>query len=348
MVDFAKLSAESKRKREQEMAKAPGMTINGKVQDPETTEPMKSAETATATESVTSTTVPAVIEAKGTQVAEGFFAPSEIEEMGGYGQENVTAVNVLLPRLAILQTLSPQLKKNKVEYIPGAEIGDWCELGTGDIFKGEVEVIPCHFVTQYIQWKKNRGGFAGNLGTDASCLQQTTLNEKRQNILPSGDSIVETAQWYCLLHVGSDWRRVFLPFSSTGLKVSRKWMTLARAERLLGKEGPFMPPLFYRPWKLTIAMDSNDQGDWYLPIPNRVAREKEDISAAQPDQFKTIYHLMAEANDRRRWLLEECKKFYIDARDNLVVGDMGKDDANDPDNARVVGSSSISDKSTSM
>lgn len=299
----------------------------------------------------------ALVEAKAPgAVVEGFFAPQEMEDLSGYGQENVTSANTLLPRLAILQLLSPQVNKKKIEFIPGAEVGDFCELGTGEIFKGEVELIPVHFVTQYIQWKKNRGGFAGNLGMDAACLKDTALNEKRQNILPNGDSIVETATWFALLRVGFDWRRIFLPFSVSGLKVSKKWMTLIRAEKLLGPRGLFMPPLFYRPWTMTVGTESNDQGDWFLPIPARTARDPALITPEQPDAFKTIYHCMAEMNDKTKWLLEEAKKFYADARDNLVVGDMSRgDDPNDGSNsghgerARLVGSGTgVDDKNTRM
>jgi len=245
--------------------------------------------------------------------------------------------------LTILQALSPQINKKKVEFIPGAEIGDWCDVSVGDVFKESVVVIPCHFSTQYIQWKKNRGGFAGNLGMDAACLKDTTLNEKRQNVLPNGDIIAETATWFCLLQVGIDWRRVFLPFSSTGLKVSRRWHTLIKAEKLLGKSGFFSPPLFYRPWALTVAHDSNDQGDWFTPIPNKIPVPVEAGANGKSEPYKSIYHLMYEEQDTQKWLLGECKRFYEDARDNLVVGDMGADDLNDPANARVVGNSAAID-----
>lgn len=295
----------------------------------------------------------------GKTIAEPFFAPDEIEAMGGEGLDNVTAANVLLPRLTILQKLSPQLNKKKVEFIEGAQEGDWCDVGVGDIFRGSIEAIPCHFSTQYILWKKNRGGFGGNLGMDAKCLNDTTLNEKRQNILPSGDAIVETATWYCLLRVGGEWRRVFLPFTSTGLKVSRKWLTLIKAEKLLGKNGWFSAPLFYRPWTLNVLDESNEQGDWFTPVVNKIVTG--DLSqygletngavttgGASPmaDRFKNIYHMMYENHDTKKELLAEARKFYEDARDNLVVGDLGTDDPNNPDNARS--SNSVDNASTRM
>lgn len=351
MVDFAKLNKDRAERMAKTVEPKPAMVINGELQTG--TAPLK--ETA-----VAETVVEAPLDMRTSNTAlaetaqaalpvEGFFAPEEMEDAAGAGQENVTSANTLLPRLAILQKLSPQINKRKVEFIQDAEIGDWCDLSTGDIFKEEVDLIPCHFITQYIKWKKNRGGFAGNLGASASALDGTTLNEKRQNVTPEGDTIAETATWYCLLRVGMDWRRVFLPFSNSGLKVSRRWMTLIRAEKLFGRNGPFTPPLYYRPWRLKVAMETNEQGDWFLPVPGRVDREIEEITTGQPDKFRTVYHEMALANDRRKWLLDEAKAFYADARDNLVVGDMSKtDDMNDPANARTVGSTSVADQSTTM
>lgn len=303
----------------------------------------------------------AVVPAKAAgALSEQFFAPEEMEELGGAGLDNVTSKNVLLPRLTILQALSPQVNKKKAEYIAGAEVGDWCDVAVGEIFKESIDIIPCHFSTQYIQWKKNRGGIVANLGMDASCLNGTTQNEKRQNILPNGDSIVETATWFCLLRVGSEWRRVFLPFSSTGLKTSRKWLTLIKAEKLFGKNGYFSAPLFYRPWRLKIVADSNDQGDWFTPVPGKI--ESGDLTefgidasanaarVASPlaDKYKNIYHLMFEDQDSRKWLLEEVKNFYTDARDNLVIGDLGNEDPNDPANARNVSGASIDNAAQTM
>jgi hypothetical protein len=354
MVDFKAMAEKSRLKREAEaMSKSvspDGKTtitsgINSTTEEPGTTTVNRDETTAAAHR-----VAGALAEtAKAALPAEKFFAPDEIEGMAGSGQENVKVTDTLLPRLAILQSLSPQLKEKKVEYIPGAALGDWCDVSVGEVFKEGIDVIPCHFSTQYLQWKKNRGGFAGNLGMDANCLKETTLNEKRQNVLPNGDVIAETATWFVLLRVGYEWRRCFLPFSSTGLKVSRKWLSILRAEKLLGKSGLFTPPLFYRPWHLGVKEETNDQGDWYTAFPSKIERAAEEITAQQPDKYKTIYHMMHEMDDISKWLLREAQQFYVDARDNLVVGDMGNEDMNDPANAKVVNNTkSLTDQSQQM
>jgi hypothetical protein len=227
----------------------------------------------------------------------------ELLKMGGMGTENVQAKDVLIPRLTILQGLSPQVMKKKAEYIEGAEVGDFCNVATGDIYKESILVVPCHFATAYIEWTKNRGGLAGNYGDDPAILKQTVRNEKNENILPNGNSVQETAQWYCLLQDGASWTRIFFPLRATNLKHSRKWLTLCRAESVELPNGElWKPPLFWRSWKLTIVEDGNDQGDWYT---------------FRPEKGETALEL-----DRSKRLINLCKSFYEEIRTNVVRPDL--------------------------
>lgn len=226
----------------------------------------------------------------------------ELMHLQGMGTENVSAANVLIPRLVILQALSPQLNKKKAEYIEGAEVGDFCNVATGDIYKESIEVIPCHFITNYLEWKKNRGGLAANHGDDPSILQKAVRNDKSQNILPNGNMVEETAQWYLLLKNGGTWERSFFPLKATNLKHSRKWMTLCRAETLQTSNGLWKPPLFWRSWNLKIVDDSNDQGDW---------------ATFKPEKLESTVNI-----DPSRALLRECMSFYEDLRTNKVRGDV--------------------------
>jgi hypothetical protein len=232
----------------------------------------------------------------------------ELMRMGGAGTENVKAKDVLIPRLVILQSLSPQLAKKKPEYIEDAEVGDFCNVATGDIYKKEIEVIPCHFATAYIEWVKNRGGFAFNHGDNSKILDSTSRTEKNENILPNGNVIQETAQWYCLLKDGASWTRVFFPLKSTGLKHSRKWLTILRSETLKVNGKDWKPPLFWRSWKLTIVDESNDQGDW---------------ASFKPERGEEVAKI-----DESRQLLRLCMNFYEEVKGNIVRGEVVQDDGN--------------------
>jgi hypothetical protein len=227
----------------------------------------------------------------------------ELLGLGGMGKENVRSKDVLIPRLVILQGLSPQINKKKAEYIDGAEVGDFCNVATGDIYKEQITVVPCHFATAYIEWVKNRGGLAGNHGEDESILRQTVRNDKFENVLPNGNVVQETAQWYCLLQDGASWQRIFFPLKSTNLKHSRKWLTLCQSETVQLPNGEtWKPPLFWRSWKLNIVDDSNDQGDW---------------ATFRPEKGDPTLEL-----DPNRHLLRMCKSFYEDIRTKVVKPDI--------------------------
>jgi hypothetical protein len=231
----------------------------------------------------------------------------EIINMAGMGKENVTAANVLIPRLVILQGLSPQINKKKAEYIDGAEVGDFCNVATGDIYKDEILVVPCHFATAYMEWVKNRGGLVANHGSSPAILNKCIQNEKGQYFLPNGNSVEETAQWYCLLQDGATWARIFFPLKATNLKHSRRWLTACQAEQVrLPDNTIWKPPLFFRSWKLKIIDDSNDQGDWATFRPER------GDSTVEIDPSKELIRL--------------CKSFYEDIRKNVVRPDIDTQD----------------------
>lgn len=227
----------------------------------------------------------------------------ELLSMRNMGSENVKGKDILIPRLQILQALSPQIMKKKAEYIDGAEIGDFCNVATGDIFKESVLVVPCYFITAYIEWVKNRGGLAANHGDDPTILAKCIRNEKAENILPNGNIVQETAQWYCLLQNGITWQRVFFPLKATNLKHSRKWLTLCQTESVvLPDNNVWKPPLFWRSWKLIIVDDSNDQGDW---------------ATFRPEKGELIMDL-----DPSKQLIRQCKSFYEEIRTNKVKPDL--------------------------
>lgn len=219
---------------------------------------------------------------------------------GGEGFEHATARDVIIPRLAILQALSPQLTKTKPEYIEGASAGMFCDTGTGDLFEDSVEIIPCFFARVYLEWhpRKSGKGLAKNHGTDASILEQCTPDDKGRMILPNGNYVAETATYY-FINVSAGNRRGFVPLTSTQLKAARRWMTLLTAEKLQRADGSmFTPPIFYRSWKASVVPHSNAEGDWF---------------GWKFEPSRTILEL-----DPSKALLAEAKEFYQMCRDDFA------------------------------
>ncbi len=88
--------------------------------------------------------------------------PAYIKD-GDRGQEGVSIDDVTIPRIGMLQDLSPQIKKTKPEYIEGAEAGNMFNNVTEEIYGKDIVIIPVMFRKEYIIWRDRDagGGFRG-------------------------------------------------------------------------------------------------------------------------------------------------------------------------------------------
>ena len=79
---------------------------------------------------------------------------SEMATDSGLGLTNVTADDMQIPFLRILQALSPQLVKTNSDYIKGAEQGDIFNTVTHQVWKAEegITVVPCYFEQKLLGW----------------------------------------------------------------------------------------------------------------------------------------------------------------------------------------------------
>lgn len=222
------------------------------------------------------------------------------------GFQNVTAKDVVLPRLTILQDMSPQLKKNKPEFIKGAQIGDFCNTATGQILPAPLSLIPCFYAMIYLEWapRASGKGLIRNYGTDGSILDKTERDEKNRNVLSNGNYIAETATYFVLMQSeDGDWSQAFLPLTSTQIKNSKRWMTKLKAEKLTRADGSkFNPAIYYRSWLANTADESNNEGDW------------KGWTFEPGDPINEI--------DPSKELLAACKIFCDQASKGLVRGDV--------------------------
>jgi len=196
---------------------------------------------------------------------------SAFADLGGLGTESITQADVETRRLKLLEALSPQLKKGNAQYLSDAEVGDWCNTATGDVWREVTTVVPCNFDTHYIEWPKTRGKGAPIVdhGEDPGILRRCMTNENNQHFLPNGNRVEETARWHLLIQNGAQWDRVLFQLTSTRLKASRKWLTAIRTETCMVDGRPWKPPLFWRAWDLRVIGDKNAKGDWSTFVAER-------------------------------------------------------------------------------
>lgn len=87
------------------------------------------------------------------------------------GSETVGAEDLTIPRLSLIQDLSPQRKKNNAEYIEGAVEGMMFNTVSNKLYD-EVVFVPVFFRKEHVIWKDRDegGGFRGAFPSNAEAV----------------------------------------------------------------------------------------------------------------------------------------------------------------------------------
>lgn len=190
----------------------------------------------------------------------------------GLGREGMGAKDLAIPRLSVLQALSPQCSKADQAYIKGAEPGMLFDNVESRMWDGEVGiiVIPVTYRRANLEWKLRAagGGFVKDHGIDDTILTECTRKEETgQLLLPSGNEVIETAEYYCVM-IDPDTklpRQVVISMAKTQFKKAKLWNSMISNLRVPKPDGTgvFNPAIFYKSYKLTTVPQSNDKGSWY-------------------------------------------------------------------------------------
>jgi len=192
---------------------------------------------------------------------------SNMHKDQGGGFQETTAADQTIPFLVILQSNSPQLKRTNPKYIPEAKDGMILDTVTGEVYES-VLVIPVYFKMVLIEWvpREQGGGFKGIYDRNDPIRQAVTEdpNHKGRMILPNGNHLQETAQYYVIyLDANGKAQQALISMKSTALSVSRGWISRMRSLQIEGPDGrPFNPPMYSHAYEVSTAPQSNDRGDW--------------------------------------------------------------------------------------
>ena len=98
-------------------------------------------------------------------------APSYINTETQRGSENVGMADLVIPRLEIVQGLSPAVKRGDPGYIQGAAPGMLNNSVTRKLYGDSALLVPVHYSMQYLVWRDRKlaeqlkigseGGFFG-------------------------------------------------------------------------------------------------------------------------------------------------------------------------------------------
>jgi hypothetical protein len=181
------------------------------------------------------------------------------------GFENMGQDDFALPFLRLLTGNSPE-----VGEVEGAAPGMIYNTVTGQLYDGKkgITVIPCAYVRQYIEWAPRGSGSGAPVAIypATSDILSRTHREPGDNkdYLDDGNYIENTANHYVMI-VGDDEMAepALITMKSTQLKKSRKWNSMMMSAKMMGKNGPYTPPMFSQLYRITTQQESNDKGKWY-------------------------------------------------------------------------------------
>jgi hypothetical protein len=201
------------------------------------------------------------------KVNAGALSINMFEADANQGVENLTHEDLALPFLKILGQLSPEVNKRDGKYVQGAEPGMIYNSVTGELFDGEkgIEVIPCHYKLEYIEWQDRGEGSGAPVAIHSSAsdiMTKTTRGTDYKDRLPNGNYIEKTASHFVVVNSKTP-STALIAMKSTQLKISRKWNSMMASIKMKGKNGMFTPAFFSHTYKLRTTQQSNDKGTWF-------------------------------------------------------------------------------------
>ncbi len=203
------------------------------------------------------------------------------------GSEEVTIQDITIPRLSMVQDLSPQRKKNNAEYIEGCEEGMLFNTVTLQLYPDPVLFVPVYFRLEWLVWKHRDagGGLQGVCKTQEEAVALVgnhplagQMTEKKEPVL----EVQDTAQHFGLLldpnspaedpHA----TEIVVSMSKSQLKPSRQ---LNSQVRIAGGDR------FERYYRLSAVQVDGARGEYY----NWKVEQLGFVSEAIFDQAEALY-----------------------------------------------------------
>ena len=126
------------------------------------------------------------------------FDESILLQDAGAGQEGMNKEDLMIPRISILQQMSPQVNKRDGAYVQGAEPGFILDSVAQVAIDGEkgITVVPISYRRAHIEWKPDRGGLVADHGPDSACLEKCTRGSRGEYLTDEGNEIVPTGEYF--------------------------------------------------------------------------------------------------------------------------------------------------------
>lgn len=197
---------------------------------------------------------------------------TEMAAFAGYGDmedtgfENQTSDDYVVPYLAIMQALSPQVEENPDVF----RIGQVFNSVTGEVIDGKIGVsfVPATTQHLFVEWvpRTQGGGFVGVHMPTSDVVREALSSSKEfgKYVTPEGNTLTETFYVYGLVidndeNVG----QAVISFSGSKIKKYKGWMTKAKTIQIKLPDGRRIPaPLFSHRWRLKTINEKNNKGSF--------------------------------------------------------------------------------------
>lgn len=183
----------------------------------------------------------------------------------GAGFEDTERDELSIPFLKVLQKMSPEL-----EEVPKAKAGMMFNSVTEELFDGEVGVafVPCHRTHRVNEWipRDSGGGLVDMHDPDADVVKKARAECKFNELrTPDGNDLIDTYDvWGLVLKEDGTYDHVILSFTSTKIKIYRKWYTRMKSIRARRADGSaYTPPMWANVWRIRTVQEENQQGRYY-------------------------------------------------------------------------------------
>jgi hypothetical protein len=229
-----------------------------------------------------------------TALAFGSEMPEWMNPTSNRGSEEVKSTDMVLPRLEIVQALSPIKETNE-----DAKEGYLFNSVTQEVLGDMVYFVPVYFRLEYLIWKDQNkgGGFFGSFTSEAEA--KTRLSE----VIAGGEDpadleIVDTPVHYGLRITPdlSTIEQIVISMAKTKSKISRKWNAMIQ---IAGGDR------FSRVYKMSTFRDENSKGQKFFNFvvqpagfaPQQVYKEAERLyEVLKTQEFRAAHDSIVEAD----------------------------------------------------
>jgi len=179
--------------------------------------------------------------------------PDYIKQGGSRGSEEVKSSDMVLPRLELVQGLSPIRDDSSGSFNPDAREGHLFNSVTQELYGDMIYFVPIYFRLEFLVWKDQDqgGGFFGSFPT-LEQAEERKMVEVGNGENPEFIEIVDTPVHYGLRVTPEGvTEQIVISMAKTKSKVSRKWNAMIQ---IAGGDR------FSRVYKISSFTDENKKG----------------------------------------------------------------------------------------